>query len=205
MKCAARFAPILLKPMIQWIKSIVMSTLWSNHKCPPCMHDSRTFTTALIALLLPKWGICSKFNSPDGCSEAIQAYGVSASTFVAGVMVIVMYWSTWNWGNLTWSNKLWSWYLSSLIYPNNDPSSSTSYDIGGKGTGYLAFKERWIIGASCHSRHTYTGRNDMALPYRISCSYVPCWCRGDCLTGLLGPTPDFFVCFVGVYIYIVTW
>ena len=64
------------------------------------MQDNKTFTTTLILLLRPKWGIYNKFNNPNGCNEAIQDYGVSASIFVAGFTVIAMYWSTWNWGNL---------------------------------------------------------------------------------------------------------
>ena len=83
-------APVLLNPVIRWIRSIVMLTLRSNHRFPPCMHDSRTFTISLISLLRPNWGICNKFNSPDGCSESIQACGVNASTFVAGFIVIAM-------------------------------------------------------------------------------------------------------------------
>ena len=90
-KCASGFALVLLNPVIRWIKSIVISTLRSNHRCPPCTHDNRTFKTALISLLQPRWGICNKFNNPDGYSEAIQACGVSASTFVAMFMVITMY------------------------------------------------------------------------------------------------------------------
>ena len=52
-KCVARSTPVLLKPMIQWIRSIVISTLWSNHSCPPCMQDNSTFTIMFISLLHP--------------------------------------------------------------------------------------------------------------------------------------------------------
>ena len=89
-KCVMGSAPVLLNPMIRWIISIVMLTLWSSHKCPPCTQDNKTFTTALILLLRLEWGIYSKFNSLDGCSEAIQAYGVSASIFVVRFTAIAM-------------------------------------------------------------------------------------------------------------------
>lgn len=105
-KCVVGSAPFLLNPVIRWIRSIVISTLQSNHRYPLCMHDNKTLTTALISLLRPKWGICSKFSSPDGYNKAIQSCGVNASTFVVGLTVITMYWSTWNCGNLTWSNRL---------------------------------------------------------------------------------------------------
>ena len=91
MKWAMGSTLVLLNPVIWWIRSIVMSTLQSNHGCPPCMHDSRTFTTTLISFLWPKWGICKKFSSPDDYSKAIQACGVNASTFVGGFTVIAMY------------------------------------------------------------------------------------------------------------------
>ena len=106
MKCVVGSAPILLKPMIWWIRSIIISTLRSNHRCPLCMQDNSTVTTVFTSLLCPKCGICSKFRSPDGYNKAIQACDVNASTFMAMLTVIAMYWSTWNYGNLIWSSKL---------------------------------------------------------------------------------------------------
>jgi hypothetical protein len=56
------------------------------------------------------------------------------------------------------------------MYPNSEPSSSTSLDIDGNDTRYLAFMESYIFGASCLNGHTYTGKKDIAPPYGSSCS-----------------------------------